>query len=461
MFQHLKLNETFTGLFSTSDIKYTTELFDSFSTMEERTKVVKGKVKKVMVPVLMDLMTSPLMEAMKKSYQWEPLPPWQDKGQCHGKTPLVHARGVPPILHRNYSKADREKAREANGPIDIDKDVDDSGKRFDRGNHEITVGVSKVCLPHVTLVYEHGIVCVINLGSCQVMKQVEATLRNDMKEDAAAASKVQKESVEYECILVGGSKRPNREAVYLVEWENPGPNEDKREWIRGEDVPGFDSLSDGIVGQHITVWWASILNGEVSGDPAPYNALITEQAPPIMDMHGPSYKFEIHYEADNDIEVLDLRSLEFVSLDVSDTRKSVIHDAWMSTHVYKENPDLIEKLHSLYAQTAGEDVENDVRVKESKVDAKRLAAGKKKRTRVQKKQVYADLQDRLGDRNEGDTTDEATSEEQVFGDSDEQDDGRGDSDDERPLAAQEKRPVNTSERCMHVVTFRVLLHCTL
>ena len=188
MFQHLKLNETFTGLFSTSDIEYTTELFDSFSTMEERTKVVKGKVKKVMVPILMDLMTSPLMEAMKKSYQWEPLPPWQDKGQCHGKTPLVHARGVPPILHRNYSKADREKAREANGPIDIDKDVDDSDKRFDRGNHEITVGVSKVCLPHVTLVYEHGIVCVINLGSCQVMKQVEATLRNDMKEDAAAAS---------------------------------------------------------------------------------------------------------------------------------------------------------------------------------------------------------------------------------------------------------------------------------
>ena len=119
MFQHLKLNETFTGLFSTSDIEYTTELFDSFSTMEERTKVVKGKVKKVMVPILMDLMTSPLMEAMKKSYQWEPLPPWQDKGQCHGKTPLVHARGVPPILHRNYSKADREKAREANGPIDI------------------------------------------------------------------------------------------------------------------------------------------------------------------------------------------------------------------------------------------------------------------------------------------------------------------------------------------------------
>ena len=47
MFQHLKLNETFTGLFSPSDIKYTTELFDSFSTMEERTKVVKGKVKKV------------------------------------------------------------------------------------------------------------------------------------------------------------------------------------------------------------------------------------------------------------------------------------------------------------------------------------------------------------------------------------------------------------------------------
>ena len=203
------------------------------------------------------------------------------------------------------------------------------------------------------------------------------------------------------------------------------------------------------------------MNGEVSGDPAPYNALITEHAPPIMDMHGPSYKFEIHYEADNDIEVLDLRSLEFVSLDVSDTRKSVIHDAWMSTHVYKENPDLIEKLHSLYAQTAGEDVENDVRVKESKVDAKRLAAGKKKRTRVQKKQVYADLQDRLGDRNEGDTTDEATSEEQVFGDSDEQDGDRSDSDDERPLAAQEKRPVNTSERCMHVVTFRVLLHCTL
>ena len=171
-----------------------------------------------------------------------------------------------------------------------------------------------------------------------------------------------------------------------VEWENPEPNEDKRVWIRDEDVPGSDSLSDGIVKQSITVWGASILNGEVHGDPTPYNGLITEHVPPIMDMHGPRYKFEIHYEADSDVEVLDLQSLEFVNVDVQDTRTCVIRDAWMSTESdeYKENLDLIEilKLHSLYEQTAGEDVGKDVQdlVKESKFDAKRLAASWQEQT---------------------------------------------------------------------------------
>ena len=65
---------TVTSDYYYSDIKYTTDLFDSFSTMEERTKVVKGKRKTVMEPVLMDLVTSPLMEAMKlkESHQWQP-----------------------------------------------------------------------------------------------------------------------------------------------------------------------------------------------------------------------------------------------------------------------------------------------------------------------------------------------------------------------------------------------------
>ena len=40
--------------------------------MEERMKVAKGKRRTAMEPVLMNLVTSPLMEAMKESYQWEP-----------------------------------------------------------------------------------------------------------------------------------------------------------------------------------------------------------------------------------------------------------------------------------------------------------------------------------------------------------------------------------------------------
>ena len=71
------------------------------------------------------------------------------------------------------------------------------------------------------------------------------------------------------------------------------------------------------------------------------------------------------------------------------------------------------------------------------------------------------LGNRLGDGSEGDTSDEASSEEQVVVDSDEEDDIDSDSNDERPLAEQARRQANKSERCMHAVTFRVILLCTL
>ena len=57
------------------------------------------------------------------------------------------------------------------------------------------------------------------------------------------------------CVIVGAYQHPHTvEMLYLVEWVHfDGP--DKVEWIPDRDIGGYDSLSDKLTDEGITVWW--------------------------------------------------------------------------------------------------------------------------------------------------------------------------------------------------------------
>ena len=120
---------------------------------------------------------------------------------------------------------------------------------------------------------------------------------------------------------------------------------DKVEWIPDRDIGGYDSLSDKLTDEGITVWWgqqgatATALNTLRTG--TPYKGVIKSFNDDDIDeaegagsetksRFASRYAAKVVY-ADGDVDWLDLQSLEFESLCGHDKRKSLRRIAWVLT----------------------------------------------------------------------------------------------------------------------------------
>lgn len=210
VFQHFRLNEFFGGdgenaIFSEADIKYSTDLFDSFCNAEGE---------------LLDLeCCTPALEKMKKDYNWVHLPS-MEKATSAAAEIIKHERGVAPIIHSGYSKKDYQAA--------LAKAEEDTRK------YEPIRSTGK---------YKGNISNAVK----ETMAEIEADLERVSREAKNAPRKVFKES----CVVIGAYKHPGHEMLYLVEW-----NDDSVEWLPANKFDGFASLDASIEGEKVAVWWA-------------------------------------------------------------------------------------------------------------------------------------------------------------------------------------------------------------
>ena len=338
VFAHFNMRVDEELLFTTEEIKYTTDLFDLFSTP---------------IGELLDLDSSPLMKRMRADYKWLALP--KREHVMEDVADLVkHVRGVPPIVHSGYTDAEYQRAKkEAEEDAAANTEEQVTTARMGRGRHDCSAAV------------------------LQTMKMIE----RDLKKVTAEAKQVPPPTVKDACIIVGAYKHPKVEMVYLVDWVNY-VGEGKVQWLPSSEVDNFMSLNDKMVDETIFVWWGMGVNATIDTS-SPWRGEITDfiggdgcssrevsdkddshdsddDDIPLKDLGGSSrnaprasngeHVVQVQYD-DGNVDLLDLRTLAFEKVVCDDDRKQVIRVGWLlSEYNTKASQDSLAELLGIKRQ---------------------------------------------------------------------------------------------------------------
>ena len=134
--------------------------------------------------------------------------------------------------------------------------------------------------------------------------------------------------------------------LYLVDWINfDGPN--KVEWLPAHDLDSFASLDSNLEDERVLVWWglrqgttpstlntASVWSGVIHeafgghGDESTDEDDDSDVGTSKAQLKAAKHAFTIKYD-DGDVDVLELKTLQFVTVVCADARKRVERVAWM------------------------------------------------------------------------------------------------------------------------------------
>ena len=147
--------------------------------------------------------------------------------------------------------------------------------------------------------------------------------------------------------MVGAYQHPNNcEMLYLVDWINyDGPK--KVEWLPAHDLDSFASLDSNLEDERVLVWWglrrgakpstlntASVWSGVIQegfggeGDESTDEDDDGDKGTSKAQLRKARHAFTIKYD-DGDVDVLELQTLQFVTVVCTDARKRVERVAWM------------------------------------------------------------------------------------------------------------------------------------